>query len=364
VLGCTITLADIRRTQGQLAAAVRTYQHALELTAPAPGTAPLRGTADMHVGMAGVLLERNDLSAAREHLTISQRLGEHNGLPQNPYRCRVVMARLREAEGDLDGALTLLDDAERVYVGDYAPNVQPVPAVRARLRLRRGELAHAQQWAWERQLTSEDDPSYLREYEHLTLARLLIAQHRVQPDARDVADALTLLDRLLTAAEHGGRGASVIEVLILQATAHEATGDARAALASLHRAVTLAQPEGYVRLFTDEGPSMAALLKALRMQPAAPAYVNPLIAATTTIATRASLPQKLVEPLSERELDVLRLLGGDLGGPDIARELSVSLNTVRTHTKSIYSKLGVTSRRVAVRQARDLNLIPGGQRHS
>jgi LuxR family transcriptional regulator, maltose regulon positive regulatory protein len=364
VLGCTITLADIRRTQGQLAAAVRTYQQALELTAPTPGTAPLRGTADMHVGMAGVLLERNDLSAAREHLAISQRLGEHNGLPQNPYRCRVVMARLREAECDLDGALTLLDDAERVYAGDYAPNVQPVPAVRARLRLRRGELAHAQQWARERQLTSEDDPSYLREYEHLTLARLLIAQHRVQPDARDVADALTLLDRLLTAAEHGGRGASVIEVLILQATAHEATGDARAALASLHRAVTLAQPEGYVRLFTDEGPSMAALLKALRMQPAAPAYVNPLIAATTTIATRASLPQKLVEPLSERELDVLRLLGGDLGGPDIARELSVSLNTVRTHTKSIYSKLGVTSRRAAVRQARDLNLIPGGQRHS
>ena len=363
VLGCTITLGDIRRTQGQLTAALRTYQRALELTAPAPGTEPLRGTADMHVGMAGVLLERNDLTAAREHLATSQRLGEYNGLPQNPYRWRVVMARLREAEGHLDDALALLDEAERVYVGDYAPNVQPVPAVRARLRLRRGELAYAQEWARERQLSSDDGPSYLREYEHLTLARLLIARHRVDPDARKLGNALTLLDRLLAAAERGGRDASVIEVLILQAVAHEAGGDAPAALAALHRAVTLAQPEGYVRLFIDEGAPMAVLFKALRRQPAAPAYVNRLVAATTTIGTPASIPQTLVEPLSERELDVLRLLGGDLGGPDIARQLSVSLNTLRTHTKNIYAKLGVTSRRAAVRQARDLNLIPG-QRHS
>ncbi|HKC26541.1 MAG TPA: hypothetical protein VKB75_00890, partial [Jatrophihabitans sp.] len=92
VLGCTITLGDIRRTQGQLAAAVRTYQAALELAASAPGTEPLRGTADMHVGLAAVFLERNDLTSAAEQLTISQRLGEHNGLPQNAYRSRVVMA--------------------------------------------------------------------------------------------------------------------------------------------------------------------------------------------------------------------------------------------------------------------------------
>jgi LuxR family maltose regulon positive regulatory protein len=167
---------------------------------------------------------------------------------------------------------------------------------------------------------------------------------------------------VLSAAERGGRGASVIEVRILQAAAHEAGGDAPAAAAALHRAVALAQPEGYVRLFLDEGAPIALLLKTLRKQPAAPAYVSRLIAATTTTATRASAPQELVEPLSERELDVLRLLGGDLGGPDIARQLSVSLNTVRTHTKNIYAKLGVTSRRAAVRQARDLNLIPGGQR--
>jgi len=251
-----------------------------------------------------------------------------------------------------------------VYFGDFAPNVQPVAAVRTRLRIRRNELADAQEWAKEWQVSSEDNPSYLREYEHLTLARLLIAEHQVKPADRDVGRVLALLDRLLAAAQLGGRGPSVIEVLMLQAIAHDAGKDSPAALAALHRAVTLAQPEGYVRLFTDEGPPMVVLLKALRKQPAAPAYVNHLVAATTTIASPAPLPQQLLEPLSERELDVLRLLGGDLGGPAIARQLSISLNTVRTHTKNIYAKLGVASRRDAVRQARDFNLIPGGPRHN
>jgi LuxR family maltose regulon positive regulatory protein len=357
VLACTITLGDIRRTQGRLTAAVHTYQRALDLAESTARTEPLRGTADMHVGLAGVLLERNDLAGALEQLTISRQLGDHNGLPQNAYRGRVVLARLREAQGDLDDALRLLDEAERVYVGDFAPDVQPVAAVRARLRIRRNELADAQEWAGERRLSADDDPSYLREYEHLTLARLLIAQHRAEP-ARDEANVLPLLDRLLAAAELGGRGASIIEILMLHAAAHDAGGNSPAANAALQRAVTLAQSEGYVRLFLDEGPPMAALLKALRKQSAAPAYLNRLI------ASPASLPQRLVEPLSERELDVLRLLGGDLGGPAIARQLCVSLNTVRTHTKNIYAKLGVTSRRDAVRQARELNLIPGGQRPS
>jgi LuxR family maltose regulon positive regulatory protein len=151
--------------------------------------------------------------------------------------------------------------------------------------------------------------------------------------------------------------------LILQALAHHAGRNAPAALAALHRAVTLAQPEGYLRLFADEGTPMAALLKALSKLPDAPTHVRRLLAATATTGTHASTLSELVDPLSERELDVLRLLGGDLDGPDIARELSVSLNTLRTHTKNIYAKLGVTSRRAAVRHARNLNLIPG-QRHS
>ena len=135
-----------------------------------------------------------------------------------------------------------------------------------------------------------------------------------------------------------------------------------AALTELRRAVTLAQPEGYVRLFADEGPPMAALLKTLTKEPPAAGYVRRLLTATTRTEHQPGRPAALVEPLSDRELDVLRLLGSDLDGPDIARALSVSLNTMRTHTRNIYAKLGVTSRRAAVRQAHDLNLLPGPRR--
>jgi len=192
VLGCCSALGDVRRAQGQLGDALRTYQKALDLAAREPGAEPVRGTADMHVGIAGVLLERNDLAAAAEHLAASRRLGKHNGLPQNPYRWRVVMARLREADGDPDAAMELLDEADRVYAGDYSPHVQPVPAVRARLRLRRGEQADADGWARDRGLSAGDDLSYLREYEHLTLARLLLARHHTERDNAALDDALSL----------------------------------------------------------------------------------------------------------------------------------------------------------------------------
>jgi LuxR family maltose regulon positive regulatory protein len=354
VLGCCVTLGDLRRTQGRLDDAMRTYQSALDLAARQPGAEPLRGTADMQVGLAGVLLERDDLAGAAELLAASRRLGEHNGLPQNPYRWRVALARLREAEGDLDSALELLDEAERVYAGDFSPNVRPVPAVRASLRIRRGELTQADAWAREQRLAADDDLSYLREYEHITLARLLLAQQ--SPD-----EAVPLLERLQAAAEDGERGASVIEVLVLLALARQSLRELPAALGALDRAVTLAQPEGFVRLFADEGPPMAALLKVLMRQASAHDYARRLLGAMTNDKPRDQ--QGLVEPLSDRELDVLRLLATDLDGPDIARQLFVSLNTMRTHTKNIYAKLGVTNRRAAVSQAQALHLLPG-HRHS
>jgi LuxR family transcriptional regulator, maltose regulon positive regulatory protein len=357
VLGCCISLGDIRRTQGRLGDAMRTYQWALDLTAPQPGAQSLRGTADMHVAIAEVLLERDELAAASEHLAICARLGEYNGLPQNPYRSRVITAQLREAEGDLDRALALLDEADRVYAGDYNPNVRPVPAVRARLRIRRGELDAATAWAREGELSPDEVPCYLREYEHITLARLLLARHRSEHDRTALDEVLPLLERLLAAAEGGRRVGSVLELLLLVALAHQARGDVPTALAALQRAVPLAQPEGYVRLFASEGPRMASLLKALPNDPGTTGYVRRLLAATTGSQDHPVASRALVDPLSDRELDVLRLLGSDLDGPDIARQLSVSLNTMRTHTKSIYAKLGVSSRRAAVRRAGELNLL-------
>jgi LuxR family maltose regulon positive regulatory protein len=357
ILGCSIALADIRITQGRLGEALRTYEQALQL-GPGQGGSVLRGTADMFVGMSEIARERDDLRAATQLLLRSQELGEHTGLPQNRYRWRVAMARLREAEGNLAGALDLLNEAERLYVSDFFPNVRPVPALKARVWIAQGRLGEALGWAREQGLSVADDLSYLREFEHITLARVLMARHAGERAERSVDEAARLLERLLLAAEAGGRTGRVIEILVLRVLAHQALGDIPAALASLDRAVTLAEPEGYVRVFADEGPAMASLLRAAAKQGIRRDYVRRLLAAASGPEHSSPTEQALIEPLSERELDVLRLLGTELDGPAIARELMVSLNTMRTHTKNIYTKLAVTSRRAAVRRAAELGLLP------
>jgi LuxR family maltose regulon positive regulatory protein len=354
VLGCSITLADIRITQGRLSEALETYEQALRLATQEPTV--LRGTADMYVGMSQIACERNDLPAATWHLRHAEELGEHTWLPQNPYRLRVAMARVREAEGDLDGALDLLEEAQGVYMGDFSPNVRPIPALRARVLAAQGRVGDALAWARGQGLSPGDELSYLRELEHVTLARVLLAQFRAQPAAAPISDAARLLERLLQAAEAGERTGTVIEVLALQALCGHARGEVPGAAAALERALTLAEPEGYVRVFADAGPPMAWLLRRVARQRPTWDYVRRLLAA---VSRPVDTPRRqgLIEPLSERELEVLRLLGSDLDGPDIARTLTVSLNTLRTHTRNIYAKLGVTSRRAAVRQAAELNLL-------
>jgi LuxR family maltose regulon positive regulatory protein len=237
---------------------------------------------------------------------------------------------------------------------DFSPNVRPIAAMHARVLIRQGRTGEALGWAREHGISVEDDLSYVREYEHITLARILLA-------SGSVVQATGLLDRLLEAAEHGGRTGSMIEILVLQALANDVGGDVRAALVPLERALTLAEPEGYVRVFVDEGPRMAAVLQAALKRGAAPGYVQRLL--TDSYPSRAAGEPRAgqnsvkIEPLSERELDVLRLLATDLDGPEIASQLMVSLNTVRTHTKSIYTKLGVNNRRAAVHRAEELALL-------
>jgi len=354
VLGCSIALADIRITQGRLGDALRTYEQALQLAGDQRGAA-LRGTADLYVGMSQIVFERNDLDTTAQLLRRSQELGEHTGLPQNRYRWRVSMARLRHAEGDVPGALGLLAEAAQMYTGDFFPNVQPVAALTARLLAAQGRFGEALRWAGEQGLSADDDVSYLHEFEHVTLARVLLAQNT----AASTSQAVRLLGRLLTAAEAGARTGSVIEILVLQALAHHAHGDTPGALGALGRAVTLAEPQGYIRVFADAGPPMPVLLRAAAKLHAWPDYVHRLVDACAGDSThRPGRPaQDLIDPLSERELVVLRLLASDLDGPAIARELMVSLNTLRTHTRNIYAKLGANSRREAVRRARDLDLL-------
>ena len=142
----------------------------------------LRGTPDMYVGMSALHRERNDLGLARQLLARTEELGEHTGLPQNRHRWRIAMARVLEAEGDLDAALDLLDEAQRVYTPDFSPNVRPIPAIRARVLITQGRLDAALGWAREWGLSAADDLSYLREFEHITLARVLLARNAAEHD--------------------------------------------------------------------------------------------------------------------------------------------------------------------------------------
>jgi LuxR family transcriptional regulator, maltose regulon positive regulatory protein len=358
VLGCSLALADIQITQGRLSDAIRTYDAGLAL---AEAHDVVRGTADMHIGLSTVLLERNELAAAIRHVEVSTQLGELAGLPQHAYRWRVATARVRQAEGDLAGALDLLREAEGVYNTDMSPPVRPVPAVKVRAQLAAGDVAAARRWSAERGLAPDDELSYLREYEHVTLARVLLATHTSDGDNRSTDEAIRLLTRLLAAAEAGRRTGSAIEILTVLCLAHQARGDLTESGAALEQALARAEPEGYIRIFVDELPALSPRLRATSPQGVAGHHARLVLAAAAPGATTAKAAvsgpgQGLVDELSNRELDVLRLLRSDLSGPDIARELLVSLNTVRTHTKSIYMKLGVNNRREAVTRAAELGL--------
>lgn len=372
VLGCSITLADIRAAQGRLRDALHSYDEALRL---ASATQPMpRGVPDMHVGRSSLALERGQVVEAIGELDLARSLGEEHGLPQFPYRARAAAAMVAAAEGDLTTALALVAEAQQVYLGDFSPDVRPLHAVAARLHVRRDDLDAAAQWMRDHDVSVTDELSYLREFEHVTLAEVLIAQHRSNGGHASLHDVELFLERLRAIADQSGRLASVIEIAVLQALAAAGRDDHDLALVLLGEAADLAEPEGQVLAFTRHGPPLASLTEAFAALPdatpwaaslrdACRASVTPL-----TVEDRAGAgsrehsgpePDMLVEPLSARELEVLCLLDSELDGPEIARHLFVSINTLRTHTKSIYTKLGVNSRRAAVRRGRELGLLPG-----
>jgi LuxR family maltose regulon positive regulatory protein len=361
-IGSAIALADIRIAQGRLHEAMRTYEQALRLAAER-GMPALRETADIYVGMSVLEREHNDLNAAVQYLVKSQELGELAGLPQNRYRWRVAMARIREAQGNLDGALDLLHEAEGLYVSDFFPKVRPIPALKTRVWVALGRFDEALDWVHAQGLSAEDDLSYLREFEHITLARVLLARYKNDHKNILIGEAIGFLERLLRSAEEGGRIGSVIEILILQALAYQLQGDNPSTLIPLERALTLAEPQNYIRTFVDEGLSMRQLLLEAAERGIMPDYTGKLLSAFeaqrqgNTSASPIPASQTLVEPLSQRELEVLRLLKTDLLGPEIARELVIALSTVRAHTKSIFNKLSVNDRRAAVKRAAELGLI-------
>ena len=360
-LGTTVVLATMWLARGQPDRARRLYERALATAEAQPGPV-LSTTGDLHVGLADVLREQGDLDAAAAHLQTVRELGERASLPENRHRWYTAMAGLLMASGDLDGAVGLLDQAQRLYRPGYFPDVRPIPAIRARVSIAQGRLEDAAVWARDHQVTPDDPATYLAEYEQLTLARLIIARHRTAPPQNSLEDALSLLDRIVAAAEAADRGGSLVEALLVRALGRP-RGDLDAALADLGRALRAGVPVGYRRLFLDEGPAMSELLRAAAGRPhllgsdeAAALLQAAQHQHHAPAGTRPATPGS-EGPLSEREVEVLRLLATDLTGPDIAGRLFMSVNTFRTHTRQIFTKLDVNTRRAAVSRAAELDLL-------
>jgi LuxR family maltose regulon positive regulatory protein len=373
VLGCAVVLANLLTTQGRLRDARDTLVAALDVAvdrwdggAAAAEVPTLRGVVDAYVGVADLHRERNELGEATRLLLAAEAAGEHAGLPQARYRWHVVTALVRQAEGRWADADRLLGVAQHEYVDDFHPDARPVAATRARLHVVQGRLDEAFAWARTRGLSLRDEVTYIREYEHLTLVRAHLADPALDRVVRH--DVVDLLARSLAAAEAGGRTGTVVDVLVQQSIALAgADGASDRSLEALERALDLAEPEGYVRTFLDEGPRVVDRLSAALRAGLRAGYVRHLLAQARRPQESPVTPGPqrghgepetlVVDQLSPRERDVLRLLASELNGPEIARELVLSLNTVRTHTKNIYAKLGVTNRRAAVRRAQELDLL-------
>jgi len=249
-----------------------------------------------------------------------------------------------------------------MYVRNPAPDLRPSEALKAQMYLRQGRLSKSQEWVRKHGLSANDEISYLHEFEYITLARILMAEDLLQP-------ASELLERLRQMAEAQGRLGSVIEISIVQALAYQAQGDTSAALAALDRALTLAEPEGYIRVFADEGERMRLLIADFRVliekqkrreDQKLIEYADKLLAAfgqPTAVQPSALNPQPLIEPLSPRELEVLRLIAEGLSNQEIADRLFLALSTVKGHTRIIFDKLQVQRRTEAVVRAHELGLL-------
>ena len=300
-----------------------------------------------------VLCEWNDLDEALQYVKKGCQLSEQEHEVASVGMTHLSLVRILFAVGDVSGAQeTIRKMEERTRDLDVPPWITaPMEAWKARIWLMKEDLDAAVNWAEERGLNIDEELSFLREVEHIGLARISVAQDRLD-------DALGLLERLLREAEKGGRIMSQIEIRLVQALALRAQGSTTEAITTLEEALSLAEPGGYVRVFVDEGPAMAELLqKVLDQKVDVPrAYVKKLLLAFR-LSKLLETDEGLVELLSERELEVMGLIAAGLSNKKISEELTVSVSTVKTHISHIYSKLDVHSRTKAVARAKELSLL-------
>ena len=357
-LGSTVVLADMWLVAGRPGKARRLYTGALA-TSEAQGMSFAPTSAMLHVGLSELDLETGDLTRARWHLDTALALDDHRSQTANRFRWYLAMGRLMAAEGDHESALPVLAQARAAYRPGFFVDVRPLPAVTARVLISAGRLLEARDWADSHDRSTSGVCDYRDEFDQLTYVRLLLAEHHATPGPANLGEpgldeAAHLLESLLGPAQRQQRWGSVVEIQTLIALVRDAQGRRPAAVDALVAAFAEAlEPDAYTGLFLAEGEPMRALLLHSQRAGLADGHPERILAAQG----RPAPSQVLVDPLSEREVQVLQLLDSDLTGPEIAQSLFVSHNTVRTHTRHIFAKLQVTTRRAAVLRAGELGLL-------
>jgi LuxR family maltose regulon positive regulatory protein len=293
-----------------------------------------------------VLYEWNDLDAAGQHGEQSLHLArQYDRVIDRFILCEVFLARLKLAQGDIDGAATMLAQANQAArQQNFAHRLPEVAAVQVLMLLRRGKLAAAAELAQRRQLP--------------------ISQARVHLAQGDTSAVLTVLEPVRRQAETKGWADERLKVMVLQALAHHAQGEKDKAVQLLGDALAMAEPGGFIRIFVDEGLPMARLLSEAAAQGVMPDYLSRLLAAFPDFVTKSTLQSKIqnlqskiVEPLSQREVEVLRLIAQGLSNDEIGKRLFLALDTVKGHNRRIFDKLQVQRRTEAVARARELGLL-------
>jgi LuxR family maltose regulon positive regulatory protein len=342
---------DVLIEQARLHQAVETYREALQL-ATLPNEVRLPAAGRVFVCLAKVYYEWNDLDEVARCSQRGIELCRQGGMVEHLAVGHLFLARARQAQGNLEGAQEAVQEVERMALEQNLPAevTSSCKATRVRLWLALGDLEEAVRWARESGLTVDDPVSYIREPEYVTLLRVFLAQG--DPDA-----VLTLTGRWLHAAETTGRTGQIILFLAFQALAWLAKENVPRALVALERALSLAKPEGYVRTFLDGGAPMIALLRHAGSRGIAPDDVARLLSEIVEAPGVVPPAQPLIEPLSERELQVLCLLSEGKSNQAIADELVLATGTVKRHLYNIYGKLNVRSRLECVARTRELGLL-------
>jgi LuxR family maltose regulon positive regulatory protein len=386
-IASAFAVADMLITLGCLGEAEQSLRQAIQQVS-ALGPEAETVTAHHHLGLAQLAYERGDDTAAAEHMQSAAKLGKNSTLVDWPYRWNLAQARLKESAGEWEAALEFFEEARRVYVKNPVPMLQPVAARKARVHLKQGRLDKAQAWVREQGISTEAEVRYLDEFDLLTLARIRLSEG-------SFVGVNELLERLLALAEAQKRTGSVLEILLTQALVHQAQGNDSQAFAMLECALALAQPEGYLRIFVDEGEAMRLLILDFRMsieKQGRPndhrlsGYVDKLLAAfpestealsqskilapgaSAGVVNRKSIIDNrnsifetrnsiIVDPLTDRELEILRLIAEGYSNGEISKRLYLALSTVKGHNLRIFNKLQAENRTEAVARARELGLL-------